>query len=89
MSDNIIFLRKIMSDGIVIRHIRVVSRAGLFGSGSGLKLTKTSGLIRAWDVRFALGAQKYNQNNLATLLNFSDLPVTKLSIFSGMIWASN
>ena len=47
----------------------------LFGSGSGLKLTKISGLIRAWDVLFALGAQKYNQNNLATLLNFSDLRV--------------
>ena len=52
---------------------RVVSRAGLFGSGSGLKLTKTSGLFRAWDMLFVLGAQKYNQNNLATLLNFSDL----------------
>ena len=52
---------------------RVVSRAGLFGSGSGPKLTKISGLIRAWDVLFVLGAQKYNQNNLATLLNFSDL----------------
>ena len=29
------------------KHFRVVSRAGLFVSGSGLKLTKTSGLIRA------------------------------------------
>ena len=44
-----------------------------FGPGSGLKLTKISGLIRAWDVLFVLGAQKYNQSNLATLLNFSDL----------------
>ena len=44
-----------------------------FGPGSGPKLTKTSGLIRAWDVLFVLSAQKYNQNNLATLLNFSDL----------------
>ena len=52
---------------------KVVSRAGLFGSGSGPKLTKMSSLIRAWDVLFVLGAQKYNQNNLATLLNFSDL----------------
>ena len=49
---------------------RVVSRAGLFGSGSGLKLTKLSGLNRAWDVLFVSGAQKYNQNNLAKLLNF-------------------
>ena len=52
---------------------RVVSRAGLFGSGSGLKFTKMSGLIRALDVLFAISAQKYNQNNLVTLLNFSDL----------------
>ena len=53
----------------------IVSRAGLFGSGlgSGLKLTKISGLIRARDVLFVLSAQKSNQNNLATLLNFSDL----------------
>ena len=51
---------------------RVVSRARLFGLGSGLKLTKISDLIRARDIFFALGAQKYNQNNLARLLNFSD-----------------
>ena len=43
-----------------------------FGSGSGLKLTKISGLIRAWDLLFVLGAQKYNQDNFETLLNFSD-----------------
>ena len=52
-----------------------------FGPGSGLKLKKILGLIRAWDVLFGLGAQKYNQNNLATLLNFSDL--TSLSLFFG------
>ena len=34
-----------------------------FGPGLGLKLTKISGLIRAWEVHFALRAQKYNQNN--------------------------
>ena len=39
---------------------RVVSRAGLFGSSSGLKLTKFSGLFRAWNVLFVLSAQKYN-----------------------------
>ena len=33
-----------------------------FGPGSDLKLTKISGLNRAWDVLFVLGAQ-YNQNN--------------------------
>ena len=44
-----------------------------FGSGSGLKLSKISGLIRAWDVLFVLGVQKYNQNYLATLLNSLDL----------------
>ena len=31
----------------LIEQSRVVSRAWLFGSGSGLKLTKLSGLIRA------------------------------------------
>ena len=45
--------------------IRVISQAGLFKSGLGR--------VRACDVLFFLGAQKYNQNNLATLLNFSDL----------------
>ena len=55
------------------KMLSLVSRAGLLGSGSGLNLTKISGLIRAWDVLFVLGAQKYNQNNLARLLNFSDL----------------
>ena len=45
-----------------------------FGSGSGLKLTKILALILARDVLFVLGAQKYNQRNLATLLNFSHLP---------------
>ena len=39
----------------------------------GPKVDKISGLIRAWDVLFVLGAQKYNQNNLATLLNSSDV----------------
>ena len=39
---------------------------GIFGSGSGLKMTQISGLIRAWDVLFVSGAQKYTQNNLAT-----------------------
>ena len=62
-------------------YTRVASRAGFFGSGSGLKLTKISGLCWAWYVLFVLGAQKYNQNNLATLLNFSDL--IKLSGFFG------
>ena len=52
---------------------RVVSWSGIFGSGSGLKLIEISGLIRAWAVLFVLGAQKCNQNNLATLLNSSDV----------------
>ena len=37
----------------------VVSQAGLFGSGSGQKLTKILGLFRARDVIFVLGAQKH------------------------------
>ena len=56
-----------------VASYKVVSQAGLFGSGSGLKLTKSSGLILAWDWLFVLGAQKHNQNNLVTLLNFSDI----------------
>ena len=47
-------------------------RLGL-GLGLGLKLTKNSGVIRAWDAHFVLDAQKYTQNNLATMVNFSDL----------------
>ena len=43
-----------------------------FRPHSGLKLTKILGLIRSRDVLFVLGAKKYNQNDLATLLNFSD-----------------
>ena len=44
---------------------RVVSRARLFVLDLGLiKVDKISGLIRAWDVVFVLGAQKDNQNNL-------------------------
>ena len=46
---------------------------GTLRVGFGPKIDKISGLIRAWDVVFVLGAQKYNQNNLATLLNFLDL----------------
>ena len=42
----------------VLLPFRVVSRARLFGSGSGLKLAKILGLNRAWDVLFVLGAQK-------------------------------
>ena len=52
-----------------------------FGPGSGLKLTKMSGLIRAWDELFVLGVQKNNQNYLAILLNFKDL--TLLADFFG------
>ena len=40
-----------------------------FRVGFGPKVDKISGLIRAWDVLFVKGAQKYNQNNLATLPN--------------------
>ena len=55
--------------------------------GLGLKLTKIWRFFRASDVLFVLGAQKYNQNNLATLLNFSDL--TNFRFFSGIIWSSD
>ena len=45
-----------------------------FQVGFGPQVDKISGLFRVLDVLFALGAQKYNQNNLTTLLNFSDQP---------------
>ena len=38
----------------------------------GPKVDKILGLIRAWELLFVLGAQKYNQNTLATLLRFLD-----------------
>ena len=60
---------------------RFGSSSERFGPGLGLKLTKISVLIWAWDVFFVLGAQKCNQNKFATLLNFSDL--TWLSVFFG------
>ena len=44
-----------------------------FRVGFGPKVDKIAGLIRACDVLFVLGAQKYNQNKLATFLKFSDL----------------
>ena len=44
-----------------------------FRVGFGPKVDKNLGLTRAWDVLFVLGVQKYNKNNLETLLNFLDL----------------
>ena len=46
------------------RACRVQVRAAF-----GPKVDKILGLIRALDMLFVLGAQKYNQNNLAKLLN--------------------
>ena len=67
-------------DGLNFGEIRFVSPAKLFGSDSGRvragfrpKVDKNGGLNSAWEVFFVLGAQKYNQNNLATLLKFSNL----------------
>ena len=65
-----------MPNVAVSQLTRVVSRVGLFGLGSavfGFKVDKIYGLALAWDVLLVLSAQKYNQNNLASLLNFSDL----------------
>ena len=68
-----------MSDGKVMQSC-TVSRAG-FGPGSGqvrarfgLKVGKNFGLISGLSGAFFLDAQKYNQNNLAASLNFSDPP---------------
>ena len=41
-----------------------------FRVGFGPKIDKVLGLIRVWVVLFLLGAQKYNQNNLAITLTF-------------------
>ena len=52
-------IERLLVPGLIFElPIRVVSLAGLFGSGSGLKLTKISGLIGAWDVLFVYSAQK-------------------------------
>ena len=53
--------------------------------GFGPKVDEISGLIRARDVLFVSGAQKYNQSNLATLLNFFRPNLTFVVVFSGMI----
>ena len=61
-----------------------------FESGLGPKVDKNFGLksgLRRTAFLFFFGVPKYNQNNLATLLNFSHL--IKLSGFLGMIRTSN
>ena len=72
-------------------YVRVVNLAGLFESGLGPKVDKNFGLKsslkRTFFFFFFFGVPQYNQNNLATFLNFLDL--TKLSVFLGMIWPSN
>ena len=73
--------------GAVVHWHQSYKSGRAFRVGFGPKVDKNSRLIRAWDVLFVLGAQKYNQNNLATLLNFQ----TQLNFlfFLGIIWASN
>ena len=71
-------------------YVRVEIGPGFLSRVWDLKLTKISGLSPALGVLFFcffFGVPKYNQNNLATLLNFSDL--IKFSGFLGMIRASN
>ena len=68
-------------------YVRVEIGPGFLSRVWDLKLTKISGLSPALGVLFFFGVPKYNQNNLATLLNFSDL--IKLSGFLGMIRTSN
>ena len=62
-------------------YVRVEISPGFLNRVWDLKLTKISGLSRALGVLFFFGVPIYNQNNLATLLNFSDL--IKLSRFFG------
>ena len=72
-------------------YVRVEIGPGFLSRVWDLKLTKISGLSPALGVLFFFffffGVPKYNQNNLATLLNFLDL--IKLSGFLGMIRTSN
>ena len=63
-------------------YVRVEIGPGFLSRVWDLKLTIISGLSLALGVLFFFfGVPKYNQNNLATLLNFSDL--IKLSGFFG------
>ena len=59
--------------GAVVRWHQSYKSGRAFRVWFGPKVDKISGLIRAWDVLLVLDAQTYHQNNLATLLNFSDL----------------
>ena len=61
-------------------------RAFLFEFGS--KVDKILSLIQAWEVLFVLGAQKYNQNNLALTLTFFR-PNLIFVFLGGMICSSN
>ena len=61
--------------------MQYVNNFVLFSRTYSFALCKNFGLNRASDVLFILGAQKYNQNRLAILLNFSD--PTSLSGFFG------
>ena len=62
-------------------YVRVEIGPGFLRRVWDLKLIKILGLSPAIGVLFFFGVPKYNQNNLATLLNFSDL--IKLSGFFG------
>ena len=72
MSVNI-FVKIVTSSGVIMGRggaTRQICKSGrAFRIGFGPKVDKILGLIWASDVLFVLGAQKYNQKNLATLLN--------------------
>ena len=59
--------------GAVVHWHQSYKSSRAFHVEFGPKVDKISGLIRAWDMLLVLGTQKYNQNNWATSLNFSDL----------------
>ena len=65
LNSNLVLHSNFMQTGSVTQSCKS-GRA--FRVGFGLKIDKNSGLIRVWDVVFVLGAQKYNQNNLAKTL---------------------
>ena len=59
--------------GAVVHWHQSYKSGWVFQVGFRPKVDKISGLIWTWAMPFVLGAQKENQNNLTTLLNFSDL----------------
>ena len=66
-------LKETESEETIVFFVTFLSLVAFQSRGAG-PLPSPPDYVYAWDVLFVLGAQKYNQNKLAILLNFSDLP---------------